>query len=136
MQLPKGPARVNVYGPKGIRKLIRTSLEITRPSIVDSREFFAVHEILLPKEEPSIGAQSENLGNEVCGGDIHPDEDGVWRDIVPEGSGAGQGWSVHAGPIVHRGKLSYVHAWFQLSIHSHVARLRIARTRPSSAAGH
>ena len=97
---------MNVYGPKGLRKMIRTTLEITLPSIIDSREFFAVHEVLLSNESPSAGASEEELlGNEVPGQDLRPDDTGIWRDVVAQGSGhSGKGWGVHAGPIEHRGE--------------------------------
>ncbi|ORX38521.1 beta-lactamase-like protein [Kockovaella imperatae] len=103
-QVPKGRPKVDIYGPRGVRKLVRTSLEITRPSIIDSKEWFAVHELLLPTEESSVPtSQDDLLGNEVAGRDLYPDEQGVWRCIVPEGSrNAGKGWAVHAGPIEHR----------------------------------
>jgi ribonuclease Z len=47
--------------------------------------------------------------NEVPGRDIRADDQGLWRDIAPEThSGRATQFQIHAGPILHRGKLVHI----------------------------
>ncbi|WVR07503.1 hypothetical protein IAU60_004545 [Kwoniella sp. DSM 27419] len=94
-------ATFNIYGPAGLRKLIRTILSITT---VNLSGVFAVHELLQADDRPSDACEVSDLhSNEAVGKDLMADADGVWRDIIPEGSGrGGKGWGVSAGPIHHR----------------------------------
>lgn len=94
---------IHIYGPVGLRKLIRTTLEITHMTLSG---VFAVHEMILSGSSPSVTCNEEELlTNEGVGTDFRADEDGVWPNIVVEGNGRNaKGWSVSAGPIEHRGK--------------------------------
>jgi len=71
---------------------------------------FAVHELLHEGTTPSVGCGVDEIhGNEGVGMDIPVDKDGVWRQVLEEGNGHGRkGWAVGAGPIEHRGELSWV----------------------------
>ncbi|OCF39038.1 ribonuclease Z [Kwoniella heveanensis CBS 569] len=93
----------NIYGPVGVRKLIRTTLQLTS---VNLSGVYAVHELMSKEEEnkPSVGCGVEELhANEAVGMDLVADKDGVWRDVLVEGNGrSGKGWGVSAGPIHHR----------------------------------
>ncbi|WVR00023.1 hypothetical protein IAU59_007165 [Kwoniella sp. CBS 9459] len=94
-------ASFNIYGPVGVRKLIRTTLQLTS---VNLSGVYAVHELMSQEEKVSIGCGVEELHpNEGVGMDLVADEDGVWRDFLVEGNGrSGKGWGVSAGPIRHR----------------------------------
>ncbi|WVF72824.1 hypothetical protein IAT40_007642 [Kwoniella sp. CBS 6097] len=94
-------ATFNIYGPVGVRKLIRTTLELTS---VNLSGVYAVHELMSKDEKPSVGCGVEEIhANEGVGMDLIADDDGVWRDILVEGNGrSGKGWGVSAGPIHHR----------------------------------
>ncbi|WVW85597.1 hypothetical protein I302_107635 [Kwoniella bestiolae CBS 10118] len=97
----KKKATFHIYGPAGIRKLIRTTLSVTSINLAG---VFAIHEILEQGEQPSLDCEEENLhSNEAVGMDFVANGDGVWEDILQQGNGrGGKGWSVKAGPIHHR----------------------------------
>jgi ribonuclease Z len=95
---------MNIYGPVGLRKFIRTQLEITKVTLTGA---FAVHELVPAGEVGSCTCNVEDLHvNEAVGRDIYPNAEGVWDHIVDEALHKGQkGWSVNAGPLIHRGEL-------------------------------
>ncbi|WWD19098.1 hypothetical protein CI109_103556 [Kwoniella shandongensis] len=97
----KKKATFNIYGPAGLRKLVRTCLSLTSANLAG---VFAVHELFQDGEGPSVGCEEEDLHpNEAVGMDLRADNEGVWKEILAEGNGkSGRGWSVSAGPIEHR----------------------------------
>ncbi|KAK8854758.1 hypothetical protein IAR55_003497 [Kwoniella newhampshirensis] len=97
----KKQATINIYGPVGLRKLIRTCLTLTSATLAGA---YAVHELIENGQDPSAGCGDADLyTNEAVGMDLYANDEGVWRDILPEGNGkGGKGWSVSAGPIEHR----------------------------------
>ena len=98
------PARVEVYGPAGIRAFVRNLFNLTHTR-TDAQ--YRVHELLFPDEAPSAQCEPPGLmhGNEEPGKDLYPDEKGFWREIAEERMGSGGGRViVDAGPIVHRGE--------------------------------
>ncbi|WRT68420.1 uncharacterized protein IL334_005396 [Kwoniella shivajii] len=97
----KKKATFHIYGPAGIRKMVRATLNATS---INLSGVFGVHELLLNGEQPSVTCEEEELhSNEAVGIDYIADKDGVWRGILEQGSGKnGKGWSVKAGPIHHR----------------------------------
>lgn len=102
-----GVLKVEIYGPRGIRKMIRTIFTLTHSRSADK---FAVHELLFPDETPSVPAgpteDSPLHQNELPGKDLPCDDRGFWRNITLEvchGYGSGRySLLVDAGPIVHR----------------------------------
>ncbi|RXK41148.1 hypothetical protein M231_01551 [Tremella mesenterica] len=90
---------VNIYGPAGLRKLVRTTINLTSLIL---RGAYAVHELFT--DTPSVGCSEEELHvNEAVGMDLSADENGVCENILLEGNGKqGKGWAVSAGPIDHR----------------------------------
>ncbi|KAI9637497.1 beta-lactamase-like protein [Dioszegia hungarica] len=94
-------ADINIFGPVGLRKLIRTSLQLVGATLAGA---YAVHELLGADEDASAGCSAEEmLVNEAVGKDIRASEEGVWEKIMDEGTGkGGRGWSVSAGPLDHR----------------------------------
>ncbi|WWC71545.1 uncharacterized protein I206_105503 [Kwoniella pini CBS 10737] len=94
-------ATFHVYGPSGIRNLIRTTLKATSINLAG---VYAVHEILEQGESSSAKCEEGDLhSNEAVGTDFVANANGVWEDILEQGSGkGGKGWSVKAGPIHHR----------------------------------
>lgn len=97
-------AGLHIYGPAGLRQLVRTNLTLTSVALSGA---YAVHELLHGDTRPSVGCAEDDLHpNEAVGQDIPVDKDGVWRSVLAEGNGKnGKGWAVRAGPIEHRGKL-------------------------------
>ncbi|KAI0942742.1 hypothetical protein AcW1_003294 [Taiwanofungus camphoratus] len=111
-----GPPRIDIYGPSGLRRYLRTLVALTHTR---TAERYAVHELLGPDEQPSIFAGTESnvvdiagpleegrLENEAPGRDVMCDTDGFWRDIVIERTVGGRKSearvTVDAGPIAHR----------------------------------
>ncbi|KZS99018.1 hypothetical protein SISNIDRAFT_545856 [Sistotremastrum niveocremeum HHB9708] len=86
--------RLELYGPAGLRKLIRLNLQITQPNLIGK---YAAHELLVSGEQPTTCVQEELFKNELPGRDILCDVSGVWRDFETS-----EGMSVDAGPILHR----------------------------------
>lgn len=86
--------RLQLYGPAGLRKLVRTSLQITQPNITG---LYCAHELLRKGETPTSCELGDLHANERPGRDINSDEDGLWRNFEEE-----DGISVDAGPIEHR----------------------------------
>ena len=75
--------RVDIYGPKGVRELIRTLMTVTHTRCGDH---YAVHELLNEGETSSApnGQVNEHVlhPNELPGSDIYPDVDGFWRGFT------------------------------------------------------
>ncbi|BEI90775.1 uncharacterized protein CcaverHIS019_0308450 [Cutaneotrichosporon cavernicola] len=94
-------ADINIYGPVGLRELIRTTLRLTKATLSGA---YAVHELVPPGAEKGAGcSESELHVNEAVGRDVLANEEGVWEMIVDERSTKGtKGWMVSAGPLVHR----------------------------------
>ncbi|KAF8603205.1 hypothetical protein BDV93DRAFT_556838 [Ceratobasidium sp. AG-I] len=100
--------RLDIFGPRGIRELLRTILKITQSSLAGK---YAVHELLSVDDIPYSCEESEMHPNETLGQNLRPTKDSFWMGIDREG-----GWSVNAGPIKHRVPcLGYV---FQESPHA------------------
>jgi ribonuclease Z len=99
-------AEVNIYGPAGLRELIRTTLRLTSVNLGGA---YAVHELYEQGGQPSVPCGEVDLHtNEAAGMDLDADQNGVWRDILIEGNGKHRkGWNVSAGPIDHRGECSF-----------------------------
>ncbi|TCD63720.1 hypothetical protein EIP91_005005 [Steccherinum ochraceum] len=98
--------KVEIYGPRGIRRFLRSILTVTHSRSADK---YAAHELLISEEQPSApvnGTVQEPLhGSEVPGTDFRPDEEGFWRGVVDERMGSGNSNCrvlVDAGPIIHR----------------------------------
>lgn len=99
--------KVEIYGPHGIRKFVRTIMTLTHTRSADK---YVVHELLSPDETASVSSIStENNplhGNELPGKDLSCDANGFWRNIASEvctGYGSGRyRMLVDAGPILHR----------------------------------
>ena len=95
--------KVEIYGPAGIRQLVRTVFTLTHSRSADQ---YCVHELLFPGECASALADDpEHLHpNEEVGMDIHCEGDGFWRRIVEINMHGGRyHLVVDAGPIEHRG---------------------------------
>ncbi|KDQ11722.1 hypothetical protein BOTBODRAFT_35151 [Botryobasidium botryosum FD-172 SS1] len=86
--------RMELYGPSGLRRLVRTTLQITQATLAGK---YAVHELLRPGDTPYPCTPGEMHANEAFGRDIWSASDGVWREFE-----TAQGMTVDAGPIVHR----------------------------------
>jgi ribonuclease Z len=119
----KKQAKINIYGPPGLRLMIRQMLNLTALSLGD---VYAVHELIpslasctgnsffstSPNAEgngPSCPCEASDLHDaEACGHNIVADEDGCWRDILRLGESTkasdGNAWRVDAGPLQHRGQ--------------------------------
>ncbi|KAF8577562.1 Metallo-hydrolase/oxidoreductase, partial [Ramaria rubella] len=86
--------RLEIYGPSGLRKLIRTNLQITQAVL---RGKYAAHELLFGHDTPTTCGDQEMHPNEVEGRDIRMDDNSVWSRFEHS-----QGVSIDAAPIVHR----------------------------------
>ncbi|GMK53605.1 hypothetical protein CspeluHIS016_0101910 [Cutaneotrichosporon spelunceum] len=94
-------ADINIYGPVGVRELIRTTLRLTQVTLTGT---YAVHELVPPGSEKGVRCSEAELHvNEAVGRDVLANEEGVWEMIVDERPTKGsKGWMVSAGPLVHR----------------------------------
>jgi ribonuclease Z len=83
---------------------VRTSLRLCGATLEGA---YAVHELLQANEESSAGCGAEEmLPTEAVGQDIRVSDEGVWEEVMEEGSGkGGKGWRVSGGPLEHRGEL-------------------------------
>ncbi|KAG8855512.1 hypothetical protein FRB96_007016 [Tulasnella sp. 330] len=86
--------RVEIYGPSGLRKLIRNTLESTE---IVLNGYYAVHELLMPTDAPYPCPTNEMHQNEYTGRDIYCGSDGLWRNFEKAG-----GLAIDAGPLSHR----------------------------------
>ncbi|OBZ72797.1 Zinc phosphodiesterase ELAC protein 1 [Grifola frondosa] len=101
---PTARPQVDIYGPRGLRHLLRTLFTMTHTH-TDHR--YAVHELLFSGEEPSAPAtfvQGEEgpCESEANGQDLRCDADGFWRGIVDVQKVGKGSVIVDAGPIEHR----------------------------------
>lgn len=97
------PSTINIYGPLGLRKFLRTAMHLSR-SILGFQ--YCVHELLtdvhpaafdgLEGWNPDYTATEILHPQEVLGADIKPNAQGFW-DVCQEGS-----FRVHAGMLTHR----------------------------------
>ncbi|KAG8741777.1 hypothetical protein FRC10_002444 [Ceratobasidium sp. 414] len=87
--------RLDIFGPNGLRELLRTSLRLTHTTLSGK---YAVHELLLPGDTPYQCGQSDLHPNEAAGRDLAQSGGGCWTDVENDA-----GWVVSAGPIKHRG---------------------------------
>ncbi|EUC65724.1 beta-lactamase superfamily protein [Rhizoctonia solani AG-3 Rhs1AP] len=86
--------RLDIYGPPGLRELLRTILRITQASLSGK---YAVHE-LLSADDVACHYESTTIhSNEIYGTDFRPSSDGTWKEITKDGE-----WVVNAGPVKHR----------------------------------
>ncbi|EMD36644.1 hypothetical protein CERSUDRAFT_94921 [Gelatoporia subvermispora B] len=101
------PPKIEIYGPRGLRSLMRHLLAAT---CTHTTSRYAVHELLQPTETPSASGVEDLYECEAEGRDIYADAEGFWTEIATGevggasrwGSGS-KGWvSVDAGPIEHR----------------------------------
>jgi ribonuclease Z len=92
--------RLELYGPSGLRKLVRTNLQITQTLL---RGKYAAHELLFEGDAPTICGESDMHQNEIPGRDIRINADGRWNHFEDS-----HGVRVDAAPIVHRGNSSYI----------------------------
>ena len=90
--------RIELYGPVGLRQLVRTTLNITGPTLAGR---FCVHEFLSPQTPvPSCPVYApDRHPNEGDGRDIQCDNDGKWN-----GFHIASGITISAAPLVHRSK--------------------------------
>ncbi|KAF7304747.1 Protein kinase domain-containing protein [Mycena kentingensis (nom. inval.)] len=92
--------RIEIFGPAGIRRFVRTILKMTLTNTADK---YVVHELLTADDEVTTCDPDEMHSSEVPGQDVRCSEDGFWRGFT---SGQSQGHLgdivVDAGPILHR----------------------------------
>ncbi|CAE6466398.1 unnamed protein product [Rhizoctonia solani] len=86
--------RLDIYGPPGLRELLRAILRITQTSLSGK---YAVHELLSEEDVPYPCEPAIIHPNEIKGMDLRPASDGCWKEITQDGD-----WVVSAGPIKHR----------------------------------
>ncbi|KIP04650.1 hypothetical protein PHLGIDRAFT_75569 [Phlebiopsis gigantea 11061_1 CR5-6] len=100
---PVRQPKIQIYGPAGIRQLVRTTFKLTHTRSADQ---YCVHELLFPGEEASAPADDVEClhPSEEAGTDIHCAPDGFWRKIAFQATSSGRcDVIVDAGPIEHRG---------------------------------
>ncbi|KAH7330566.1 beta-lactamase-like protein [Rhizoctonia solani] len=85
---------LDIYGPQGLRELLRTILRITQTSLSGK---YAVHELLSGDDDPYPCEPTIIHSNEIKGTEFRPASDGYWKEITKDGD-----WVVSAGPIKHR----------------------------------
>ncbi|CAE6435678.1 unnamed protein product [Rhizoctonia solani] len=86
--------RLDIYGPHGLRELLRTILRITQTTLSGK---YAVHELLSANDVPYPCDTATMHANETDGTNFRPSSDGHWRRIAED-----DGWVVSAGSIKHR----------------------------------
>ncbi|KAG8704617.1 hypothetical protein FRC09_003423 [Ceratobasidium sp. 395] len=92
---PKADVKqLDVFGPHGLRELLRTSLRLTQTALSGK---YAVHEFLFPGDAPFPCEQSDLHANEAAGRNLVQSTDGYWSNFENA-----SGWIVSAGPIKHR----------------------------------
>ncbi|CED83820.1 Predicted metal-dependent hydrolase (beta-lactamase superfamily) [Phaffia rhodozyma] len=91
---PSPKPSVNIYGPKGLRSLVRITLSLTS---MELGGVYTVHELLLPGEELTSCAAEDMHLNEVPGKNIFKGENG-WENISDDSFGL----VIDAGEILHR----------------------------------
>lgn len=96
-------APIEIFGPPGLRNLLRTILILTSTaSMNDTDVKFRVHELVKPTD-PITSCEPDLLhASELPGRDILCDQDGLWTGFL-EKVGV---FDVSAGPVVHRGEIN------------------------------
>ena len=89
---------VDVYGPRGLRGLLRATAQLTASRIVPPYRVHELHDVpwlmplpgyMAPPAPPPLGLDMDGRYGEVPGGrDIRPDADGFWT-LVDESRGVG-----------------------------------------------
>ena len=75
--------------------MIRSNLKLTQMKLLGK---YAAHELLF-RDDPAVTcSKAEMHENEAPGRDIRIGVDGLWRNLEDS-----EGWTIDAGPIVHRG---------------------------------
>ncbi|KAJ6258357.1 LOW QUALITY PROTEIN: Zinc phosphodiesterase [Drechslerella dactyloides] len=101
-----GPIRTpdfEIYGPKGLREYVRSSLRLTNCQLAST---YVVHELHTPM---AIGSPSRKVLDdakdrapmELAGFNLFPDEVGCWVDILSVVESPTREWEVSAGSILH-----------------------------------
>lgn len=90
---PDSALPLEIYGPRGLRQYIRTSLVCTYTNLSAP---YRVHELLFPGEEASAPAASSLNPAELAGSDVSCSADRLFHDFLslPD-------LAVSAGPILH-----------------------------------
>jgi hypothetical protein len=104
--------RLDIFGPQGLRELLRTILKITQANLAGK---YAVHELLSPGDAPYPCGQSDLHPNEAPGADVRQSDGEFWPNIENEA-----GWVISAGPIKHRGVYNIFLWEFLTPWHPHV----------------
>jgi ribonuclease Z len=95
----RASARIELYGPAGLRSFVRTILNMTHTRTADR---YVVHELLTAEDTPTPCEPSEvRHTSENSGLDIYCSQDGCWRDFTSAQGRMGT-VAVDAGPIAHR----------------------------------
>lgn len=98
--LERQKARVEIYGPKGLREYVRSALTLTY-TYLDA--WYVVHELHFPTDTPSDPSANLYPKELPTGCDIYPDASGFWRDFC-HWTHPTQGYiefSLSAAPIHH-----------------------------------
>ena len=107
---------LDIYGPIGLRELLRTTLRVTYSRLGIP---FRLHELLYPDETSSEGVGSP-AADELPGSDIHQ-ADGFWS-VLDE-----KDMSVKAGPILHTGESDSIIIHYRLILRSTLRRICATR---------
>jgi ribonuclease Z len=76
----RASARIELYGPAGLRSFVRTILNMTHTRTADR---YVVHELLTAEDTPTPCEPSEvRHTSENSGLDIYCSQDGCWRDFT------------------------------------------------------
>ncbi|KAF8468868.1 beta-lactamase-like protein [Kalaharituber pfeilii] len=86
-------ADIELYGPKGLREYVRSTLRLTYTHL-DS--WISIHELLFPQEEDTPNSIGSCYEKEIPGKNFRQDKDGFWRNIFANGE-----FNVSAGHIKH-----------------------------------
>ncbi|QRV87803.1 metallo-beta-lactamase superfamily protein [Ceratobasidium sp. AG-Ba] len=85
---------IELYGPPGLRQLVRTTLTLTHMKLSGK---YVVHELHPLDDDGSSAATGLTHPNELVGRDMVEDGQGFWEDIAND-----TGFRVNAGVIEHR----------------------------------
>ena len=108
---------IEIYGPVGLRQLIRSTLNITGATLAGG---YCVHEFLSSQTPISSCSMStpDRHPNEDHGQDIQCDDDGKWRRFR-----RASGITISAAPLVHRGKKRIGFLFWAFPILSYLAQI-------------